>query len=524
MHTIFYFTGGRDPREIATSLSEEGRTRWAPGGELLVVRDVEGQDVGVEYRFVFHASISSARRAVTDANAEIVIVDARKSSSDAPPLPFFESQAAAFVEELVGPDAPSPQHLSKSQIVAIVDDDPLLGDNAFRVGTLRLAGCLADPISRRNLLFMLDRHMRSDTPGKIAICLAGGGVEGLIYEIGVLLAINDIMIDRSVTDFDIFCGISCGSMINSFLANGMSIEDMAIGLQSGEGRMDRVSRGDIFRPNAAEVMPRILQAARTVAEHRTETDLEALAWSLIPSGAFSGENLKWYLERQLTKPGMTNNFNQLKKELYIGVTDTDNARHVVFGEPGLTDVPISHVIRASMALVPFYGPETLMGRHYIDGAFTRTTNVQVAVRHGAKLAFLVNPWEPFQAPEAGFVERWGGGYLTLQALKCMVSSRFHRANEHFDELYPDTAVHLFAPEDEELHEMRGTLMKFFYRMQLADFAYRKTLKKIRRRFDTFERDFGHMGIKLRDPDEMQDQDLMERFDSLLKGEETRAAG
>jgi hypothetical protein len=164
-----------------------------------------------------------------------------------------------------------------------------------------------------------------------------------------------------------------------------------------------------------------------------------------------------------------------------------------------------------MALVPFYGPETLKGRHYIDGAFTRTTNVQVAIRHGAKLAFLVNPWEPFQAPEAGFVERWGGGYLTLQALKCMVSSRFHRASEHFDELFPDVAVHLFAPEGEELQEMRGTLMKLFYRIRLADFAYRKTIQKIRRRFDTFARDFERFGIKLHDPDHMEEQDLAERF-------------
>jgi predicted acylesterase/phospholipase RssA len=370
---------------------------------------------------------------------------------------------------------------------------------------------------------MLDRHLRQSKGGKIAICLAGGGVEGLIYEIGVLLAINDIMVDHSVKDFDIFCGISCGGMINSFLANGLGVEELALGLQSGGGRVDRVSRGDIFRPNASEVLPRLVRAARTIAEHRNETDFEALAWSLIPSGAFTGENLKWYLERQLTKPGLTNNFNQLKKELYIGVTDTDNARHVVIGEPGLTDIPISHAVRGSMALVPFYGPEKLKGRYYIDGAFTRTTNVQVAVRHGAQLVFSVNPWEPFQAPEAGFVERWGGGYLTLQALKCMVSSRFHRADEHFDELYPDISVHLFAPEGEELHEMRGTLMKFFYRMQLAEFAYKKTLQKIRRKFDAFERDFARFGIKLHDPDDVPDQPLMERFESF-KTEDTRRAG
>ena len=511
MHTIFYFTGGKDPREVAASLGEEGSCRWGPGGELLVVRQVEGEELGVEYKFVFHTRAATARRAVLDANADMVLVDARKTSPEAPPQPFRETPGAAFIEDLVGPEAPAPHPVPKSHIVAILDDDVLLGDNSYRVGVMRVAGCLPDPVGKHNLLFMLDKWLRKDRGGKIAVCLAGGGVEGLIYELGVLLAIDDFMVDHSVNDFEIFCGISCGGMINSFLANGVRIEELAMGIHAGDGRIDRFSRTQIFRPNFQEVLPRLIDAAKTVGRHRAGTDFEALAWSLIPSGAFSGEDLKWWIERQLTRPGRTNNFNQLRKELYIGVTDTDNARHVVFGEPGLTDVPISHAVRASMALVPFYGPETLKGRHYIDGAFTRTTNVQVAIRHGAKLVFMVNPWEPFQAPEAGFVEKWGGGFLTLQALKCMVSSRFHRASEHFDELFPDVSVHLFAPEGEELQEMRGTLMNFFYRIRLADFAYRKTVQKIRRRFDAFARDFERFGIKLHDPDSIDDQDLVERF-------------
>jgi predicted acylesterase/phospholipase RssA len=521
MYTIFYFTGGKDPREVAASLGEEGRCRWGPGGELLVIRDVEGEDLGVEYKFVFHTRAATAKRAVIDTSADLIIVDARKSSEDAPPQPFRETEAYAFIEDLVGPEAPAPHTVPKSHILAIVDDDHLLGENSYAVGVLRIAGSLPDPVGKKNLLFVLDRFLRKDRGGKIAICLAGGGVEGLIYELGVLLAIDDFMVNCSVNDFDVFCGISCGGMINSFLVNGVRIEDLAMGIYAGEANIDKFARTQIFKPNVQEVLPRLIEAARTVATHRTETDFEALAWSLIPSGAFTGEDLKWWLERQLTREGRTNNFNQLEKELYIGVTDSDNARHVVFGEPGLTDVPISHVVRASMALVPFYGPETLKGRHYIDGAFTRTTNVQVAIRHGAKLAFLVNPWEPFQAPEAGFVERWGGGFLTLQALKCMVSSRFHRAGEHFDELFPDVSVHLFAPEGEELQEMRGTLMKFFYRIRLADFAYRKTIQKIRRRFDVFARDFERFGIKLHDPDHMDEQNLVERF-SEVTGLEAKA--
>ncbi len=249
MYTIFYFTGGKDPREIASSIGTEAHTRWAPGGELLALREVEGRDLGVEYRFIFHSRPSSARRAVVEAKPDILIVDARKASSDAQPVPFAETMAAAFVEALVGEDAPSPHAVRKSQIAVVVDDDPLVGDNAYHVGSGRLAGCLVDPVRKKNLLFMLDSFLKHEKGGKVAICLAGGGVEGLIYEIGVLMAIDAIMIDRSVNDFDIFCGISCGSMINSFLANGVTLDEMALGLQSGKGRIDKISRSVIFRPN-----------------------------------------------------------------------------------------------------------------------------------------------------------------------------------------------------------------------------------------------------------------------------------
>ena len=61
---------------------------------------------------------------------------------------------------------------------------------------------------------------------KTALVLAGGGLTGAVYEIGALRAIDDLLIDRTVNDFDIYVGTSAGSLVASFIANGLSPEEM----------------------------------------------------------------------------------------------------------------------------------------------------------------------------------------------------------------------------------------------------------------------------------------------------------
>ena len=46
---------------------------------------------------------------------------------------------------------------------------------------------------------------------KTALVLAGGGLSGAVYEIGALRAIDDLLIDLAVTDFDIYIGTSAGA-------------------------------------------------------------------------------------------------------------------------------------------------------------------------------------------------------------------------------------------------------------------------------------------------------------------------
>jgi len=58
--------------------------------------------------------------------------------------------------------------------------------------------------------------------GKMALVLAGGGLTGAVYEIGALRAINDLLTDRTVNDFDIYVGTSAGALVGALLANGIT--------------------------------------------------------------------------------------------------------------------------------------------------------------------------------------------------------------------------------------------------------------------------------------------------------------
>jgi predicted acylesterase/phospholipase RssA len=195
---------------------------------------------------------------------------------------------------------------------------------------------------------------------------------------------------------------------------------------------------------------------------------------------------------------MTDQFENTRRPLFVGATDQDTSEAVVFGEPGWTQVPIHRAVRASCALIPFFTPESIGGRRYIDGAFTRTTNMRVAVRHGATLCVLVDPLVPLRAAEAGYVDARGGLFGAMQGLKGLIHGRFDKAAYTISEMFPDVAFHLFQPVGEELRILSGSPMKFLYRPEVEQLAYEHTLRKLRDAFPALQRDFSRHGIALTD--------------------------
>jgi NTE family protein len=524
--TILFVTGVREAREVAERLAREGRGRWLPTGEYEVVRG-EG-DKAVTFRFVFHALASTAAAELARTSVDLIVVDNRPDP-ERPYRSFAATPAGKLLPVLAGARFGS-RTVSRRQIVVLLSTGDTLARDVYVIGATKLGGYVVDPFEERTaggkpntpFLEQLGLMLGTRRPGKIALCLSGGGIEGLIWELGVLKAIDEFLVGRKLHDCDIFCGISAGAVIASFLANDTGVPDLIAGLRDGTADIDSITRGILFKPNTDELLSRAWSLGRQAlrrtqrglwqrgrsgaagaepdgAKTRAGDDLLSALLRIVPGGFFSGDRLRWYLEEQLTRGGRTNCFRQLQKELYIGATDQDSSRPVVFGEAGYRDVPISHAVRASTALVPYYPPEQIAGRFLVDGAFTRTTNFSVAIRHGARLVMIVNPFVPMRSNRVGAVDGGGGVFAALQGVKSLVHSRFDQAFSHIDEVYPDVDFQVFIPEGEELEQMTGTLMRFFYRVEIAELAYEHTCKRLRSQLPGLAEDLRRHGLLLRDP-------------------------
>jgi predicted acylesterase/phospholipase RssA len=392
--------------------------------------------------------------------------------------------------------------LSRDKAWMVIDSSHTGAAISFEAGRLHIAGVIAAPPGPEGWEEIWQRIAQTTAQGRggrIALCLAGGGIEGLLYELGVVRAIERFLPKYRMKDVDIICGISAGAILGGLLANGVDPEDLQAGLKGEKSRLDPIRRSELFDPNLGELGRRAVQLGWEVARGR-RSPLSAL-FRLPPAGVFAGDGLRGWLERQFKKPGMVDDFEKLPHQLYIGATDQDTSEHVVFGDEGAPRTPIHKAIRASTALAPFYSPEKIDGRYYVDGGFTRTTNMRVAVDRGATMVILVDPLVPVSVSQPGHVAERGAIYTAMQGLKSLISGRFDKAVPTLRAMYPQVAFHLFQPGVDTRRVMAGSPMKYFAREAIVEMAYRETVRDIRRfRAAQLQRDFARHGVVFEDPE------------------------
>ncbi|MFO0651405.1 MAG: patatin-like phospholipase family protein [Polyangiales bacterium] len=481
MHAILYV--GSDLAPILAL----GTSRRIGEGEVQLTRP------GAEpLDFILERDTSRALRWLTARPIDVVIVDARVATG----VP--RADARAMLDKLFPSTEESHGLGPRERTLVLVDADAEGSRVAYEAGRHRVLPPLVGE-APSVVLEQVDALVTSRGRGRIALCLAGGGIEGLLYELGVLRAIDRFMLDRRLCDVDLFFGISAGSILSAFMANGVSADEIADGLRRGNDRVPRITRGDLFDPNIGELTKRAWGLTRELVGRGEARNALSGLYRAIPSGVFAGDRLRGYIQRVLNKRGMSDSFEETRRPLFVGATDQDTAEAVVFGEPGWMDVPIHKAVRASCALAPFYTPERIGGRWYIDGAFTRTTNMRVAVRHGATLALLVDPLVPIYSTNPGYVHQRGGLFGAMQGLKALINGRFDKAAVTIAEMFPNVSFHLFRPEGDEMRVLSGSPMKFLYREEIEQLAYESTVRKLRSMLPRLQRDFARHGVRFQEP-------------------------
>ncbi|HEV1996831.1 MAG TPA: patatin-like phospholipase family protein, partial [Candidatus Dormibacteraeota bacterium] len=192
---------------------------------------------------------------------------------------------------------------------------------------------------------------------KTALVLASGGLTGVAYEVGALRALDHILTNRTVNDFDIYVGTSAGAVVTAALASGMPPVVLA-GLLSGTvPGFTRLSRLKVYRPNVGEAVSRLLKAPQLVRQAAAEywqfrdriSVSEALLnlTPLLPSGIFSNSGIEEYVRETLETAGLSDDFRDIPRELHIVATDIESDRRVTFSRHATPDVPISKAVAAS---------------------------------------------------------------------------------------------------------------------------------------------------------------------------------
>jgi predicted acylesterase/phospholipase RssA len=357
-----------------------------------------------------------------------------------------------------------------------------------------------------------------DKKEKLALVLAGGGITGVTYEIGAMQALNRCFAgDFSVNDFDIIIGTSAGAFVGSLLANGITPEEMFFALDAPGQAIEEINQFDVFYPNFSEAIGRPLSyPARLlysgVASLFNSRPMNSYAYfeslnEVLPSGFFSNERIEAYLRKNLSQEGRTNDFRQLKKELYLSATDLDTGERVIFGDAKHRDTPISKAVQASTALPLFYKPVRINDREYVDGAIRKSLHIDVALKRGADLVICINPLVPlFNDLDKKAIPLLGGkgshlsekGLVSIahQVMRILVHSRVSSGLEKYRRFYPHVDILLIEPRPDDYQMFFYNIMKYSARVSIARHGYEETLEAVLTKFATFRPRLKRHGIAL----------------------------
>ncbi|MBX9837980.1 MAG: patatin-like phospholipase family protein, partial [Silvanigrellaceae bacterium] len=337
---------------------------------------------------------------------------------------------------------------------------------------------------------------------KTSICISGGGLEGYIYSIGVVNAIDSCLLDKETGDFDIFCGVSSGAIIASTLAVGVHSDDLVRQIYRKHTSLEPLGLNTIFDLAGSEIARRAFDFVRAFSTFDSGELISRLQNS-VPTGFFKGEKLKKFFEKQMKHFGIEDNMATLKKELYINVTDQDTGENIVFGEEPWKDIKISQAIRASTALPPFYLPELVKGHWFTDGQLTSASDFNTAIRKGAALVVYIDPMVPYTSNLPGAVMKRGGYFTMVQAVKSLVQTRSSSMLKHSMDNNPDVDFVIFKPTDDVMEAMAGNPMKYYIRTELVDLGYRCTISQILSSYDAIAHKFAKQGFALKSKNMIQ---------------------
>jgi len=336
------------------------------------------------------------------------------------------------------------------------------------------------------------RRRRAGT-GKLAIALAGGGPLGAFYELGALHALAESIEGRELTDFDVYVGVSSGSLVAAGLANGFDTTSLGSTFIHDESTLVPFSPQMLLQPAIGEyarwlaLLPQaLLDAARHYAREPLQSGWPTLIRPIarvVPTALFDNRPLERYLHRLFTTRGHTDDFRRLRSRLYVVATNLNTGNTVVFGDSRHDHVPISRAVVASAALPGLYPAVKINRQHYVDGALIRTVHASLALEAGCDLLICVNPLVPFDASRSRdhrHTNLADAGLPTIlaQTFRALIHSRMHVGMSRYGRHFPYADTLLLEPERNDERLFFTNVFRYTGRHRLVEHAYQCTRRDL----------------------------------------------
>ena len=353
---------------------------------------------------------------------------------------------------------------------------------------------------------------------KAALILGGGGITGGMYELGALSAMDDFIVSgRKSGAFDLYVGISAGSILAAFLANGITVREMCSAVLGEEGQSLLMRREDIYEMSvralfrsAGRFLRNLVPAVRhTRRSGQSVTFLNVLAvlQQFLPSGFFSNANLERYVSRILSEEGRSNDFRSTRARLSIVATELDTGERWVFGEGGREDVPISKTIQASTAIPVFFEPVRIDDRYFIDGAAERIGHLDIPAAWGADLIVMINPIVPIYNDrslvciptldgQCGTITERGVTAVAEQSFRINSRVKLELGTLLFRADHPETDLFVIEPSPAESNLFLYGSMNFAERVQTLNYGYNSAVYFFMENFDDLRARFSRNGMEV----------------------------
>jgi len=393
---------------------------------------------------------------------------------------------------------------------------------------------------------------------RIALVLAGGAVSGGAFKVGGLKALNDFLVDRRITDMDLYVGLSAGAVLGSSLAAGITPDEMIKVLDGSSTRLDQLRPIDFYTPNLREFaarpakfvydlatylpglaldfargvpgLPEALGPAlgellrkpsyahfehavlRLLAHVSPKRPLPALG-NHVPSGFFDNASLERWLRRSFERAGMPNDFRAFARvrgcRLYITACDLDTAERAIFGPDENAELSISQAVQASTALPLFYKPARINGVDYVDGGVRNTANIDIAIEKGADLVICYNPFRPFinridaEGEDASYfadgryLSDRGLGVVINQVFRTLLHSRLKIGMQRYleDDRFQGDIV-LIEPRERDANFFATNPIAFWKRADAVQHGFDSVRTTIEQNFEQLQPLFSRYGLRL----------------------------